>query len=52
MFMHFVIGAYYFDETSMQECLILEVHPFITKNILEECLNLEVLVHHLAKNYL
>ena len=51
MFMHFVIRAYYFAETSMQECLILEVHPFITKNILEECLNLEVLVRHLAKNY-
>ena len=49
--MHFVIRAYYFAETSMQECLILEVHPFITKNILEECLNLEVLVRHLAKNY-
>ena len=51
MFMHFVIRAYYFAETSMQECLLLEVHPFITKNILEECLNLEVLVRHLAKNY-
>ena len=52
MFLHFVIRAYYFAETSIQECLILEVHPFITKNSLKECLNLEVLVRHLAKNYL